>query len=354
MLASFCILGGIGWYIHDAFSAPSVVAGNWDFQYKKIPYNVPSIDITLSHNIDPKTVNANSFKISPFVPGRPEVKDGNTLRYVLDKNLEIGKRYLLGITPDIQTTLGVALSNTLTFEIEAVGGVEVTRMIPDAETTALGKNPLFIFNIPVVSTSSLKKRDTLPCPVVFTPSLEGVCSWTSGNILEYKTKYPLSAATKYEVRVELGKEFLYPMSQAFSGSFSTPRLDLITGKDSRFVSPGIQRCDPQTDKGCLPEPPQVFTPKDKTTNVVSAVPINQTPVSFSPSRGIEIAFTAPIKSEDLQKSLVLVERPMTESISATLDKINTGSFASLPFRLVSPSNTTSSHIFSIERTDAPL
>jgi len=94
-------------------------------------------------------------------------------------------------------------------------------MIPDGETTSLAKNPIFIFNIPVIPLGSLQTRDALPCPVKFVPEIRGKCTWPSANILEYRLETQLDAATKYQATISLGSEFLYPLETPFEATFST-------------------------------------------------------------------------------------------------------------------------------------
>ena len=101
--------------------APSVVAGNFHLDYRKIPYNVPSIDFIFSHDIDPASVTSNSFKMYPFVKGTPTVKNGNTLSYVLQEPLKIGTKYLIELAPEISTTNKVAFGKTVSYEVEAIG-----------------------------------------------------------------------------------------------------------------------------------------------------------------------------------------------------------------------------------------
>lgn len=244
--------------------APTVVAGNFSLEYKKIPYNVPSIDITFSRDLDPNTVNANSVRIYPFVAGTATLKTPRTISYALGSKLSIGTTYLLQFTTDIASSQGKHLENEVSYEVEAIGGVAINKMIPDGDTKSLSKNPIFIFNIPVVPLSSLEVRDQLPCPVTFEPAIKGRCTWPSGNILEYRLDGNLDAATNYQVKVALGAEFLFPLENAFTGSFSTTPLRMLQGS---FDESGIQR--------------------------------------FSPKNGIPLVFTAPVELESLSKALAL-------------------------------------------------
>jgi hypothetical protein len=199
------LLGGGFYYGRGVLSAPTVLAGNWDFNYKKIPYDVPSIDITLSTDLKGETINKNTVKITPFIPGTPELKNGNTISYKLEKNLEIGKFYTIELASTIESQFGKPIGKPILYEIEAIGGLSVSRMIPSGSGSAAGlfKNPLVMFNIPVIASSSLSQRDKLPCPIRFTPEVKGRCTWPSANILEYRLEAPMNAATEYTAVVEV-------------------------------------------------------------------------------------------------------------------------------------------------------
>ncbi len=108
-LVVLMLAGGGVYYGRSIFTAPTVIAGNWDFNYKKIPYNVPSIDITMSTSLKAESVTKNSVKITPFVPGTPELKDGNIVSYKLEKPLEIGKFYTLELGESIESRIGKSL-----------------------------------------------------------------------------------------------------------------------------------------------------------------------------------------------------------------------------------------------------
>ena len=103
------LAGGGVYYGRSVFTAPTVIAGNWNFNYKKIPYNVPSIDITMSTSLKSESITKNTVKITPYVPGTPELKDGNIVSYKLEKPLEIGKFYTLELSDSIESKFGKTL-----------------------------------------------------------------------------------------------------------------------------------------------------------------------------------------------------------------------------------------------------
>ena len=146
-------------------------------------------------------------------------------------------------------------------------------MIPTSTTTGLFKNPLVVFNIPVILQSSLGERDKLPCPIEFTPALKGRCTWPSSNIMEYRLDEPMQAATRYDAKVQLaGTGFLYPMQTAYTGSISTTPLTMMVGQST--ISP------------------------DAATNTKE-----EDATIFSPSRGVLLRFSAPVAKSELKKYL---------------------------------------------------
>ncbi len=146
-------------------------------------------------------------------------------------------------------------------------------MIPTSTTTGLFKNPLVVFNIPVIPQSSLGERDKLSCPIEFTPALKGRCTWPSSNIMEYRLDEPMQAATRYDAKVQLaGAGFLYPMQAAYTGSIRTTPLTMMVGQST--ISP-----DAATNT------------KDEDVTV------------FSPSKGVLLRFSAPVSRAELTKYL---------------------------------------------------
>lgn len=172
----------------------------------------------------------------------------------------------------------------------------MARAVPSGETSALSKNPVFIFNIPVVALSSLAEKDQIPCPVKFEPQVDGRCSWISGNVLEYVLEKPLLASSKYRVTVENSTGFLYPMKETFEGEFSTPELSAI-----------------------------VLTGAEVPT--------------FSPKDGMTLRFNADVDAEILSKKLVLLEEASQKSV---------------PFKISAVSGGSVSNALSITGQDGPL
>lgn len=232
--------GVLGWsHYLKTYAVPEVLGANFSLEYRKIPFDVASVDFTFSTELDPATVNPANVSVSPSLSGYPSLKSGNVVSFALSEKMAVGSKYVFTLSKDIATPRGKKLGSDFVVEIEAVGGVKVSRAIPTGETDKLSKNPVFIFNLPVVALASLAEKDEIPCPVKFEPEVPGRCSWIAGNVLEYVLEKPLAGSAKYAVTVSNSTGFLYPMKEAFTAEFATPELRALvdTGAELPRFSP---------------------------------------------------------------------------------------------------------------------
>ncbi len=102
------------------WTVPSVSGANFSLEYRKIPFDVKSIDITFSTPLDATSLTANSVTISPFVEGAASIKDKNTISYTLTKKLVVGESYTLTIASGIRSSYGKELGSEQIFSFEAI------------------------------------------------------------------------------------------------------------------------------------------------------------------------------------------------------------------------------------------
>ena len=102
------------------FSIFEVNGGNFDLGIKKIPYNVKTIDISFSKELDGVSIMKDVFKITPEVPGVVKLKDNNTISYELSQNLEIGQDYTITLSKTIKSFVGEALEDDIVYIVSAV------------------------------------------------------------------------------------------------------------------------------------------------------------------------------------------------------------------------------------------
>lgn len=225
--------------IAKRLSIPSVSGANFSLEYRKIPFDTKSIDITFSSDIDSASVTSKSVTLSPFLEGKPQLKDRNTISYVLDKKMSIGETYTLTIGSDISSLYGKKIGTEQVFVIEAIAGAQATKILPSGKLENLGQSIVVLFNIPLVALTNLDERDKLPCPLEITPKVEGKCQWTNGNILEFIPKKPLELSTKYHIRVISTDGLLYPLTNTLETDITTPELSLRTEMESFNPAQGI-------------------------------------------------------------------------------------------------------------------
>jgi len=261
MVAIISIGGYLGYQeLTKRWMVPMVSGANFSLEYRKIPFNTKSIDIVFSTALDPASLTTKNITLSPFVEGKANLKDGNTVSYALDKNLAIGETYTLTISSDIRSVYGKTLGNEQIFTIEAIAGAESTKILPSGKLENLGQNIVVLFNIPMVPLTNLDARDKLPCPLEITPKVEGKCKWTNGNVLEFIPSKPLEMATKYHLKVSDVPGLLYPLINTLEDDIVTPELSVSVAS-----------------------------------------------LEFDPKNGIELITTAPVSVSDLLANLTLIK-----------------------------------------------
>lgn len=199
---------------------------NFDLWIKKLPYNVKSIDISFSKQLDEKSLEKDVFKITPEVPGVVKLKDKNTLSYELSEKLTIGQDYTLTISKDIKSTSNKSLENDAVYIISAVAGAKVTKVLPEENLEDLGKNLVVFFSLPMINFTDLESRDNIPCPVEITPKVEWKCSWTTTSVVEFIPKTIFNWATKYDYKISSKSWMNFELENILTGSFTTPELQV--------------------------------------------------------------------------------------------------------------------------------
>lgn len=104
------ILGFAGWWYFGSYSAvPQVIGANFSVEYHKVPYNVPSLDVTFSLPLDAATITSKTVTLSPYVEGKATLEKGNIVRYTLASPLKVGEHYTLTLLKDITSSHGVSI-----------------------------------------------------------------------------------------------------------------------------------------------------------------------------------------------------------------------------------------------------
>lgn len=223
------ILTAVIYFNYSKFSDSLVfeVSGwNFDLWIKKLPYNVKSIDISFSKDLDEKSISKDIFKITPEVPWVVKLKDKNTISYELSEKLTIGQDYTLTISKDIKSSKNDTLENDLVYIVSAVFGPKVTKVLPEEKLEDLGKNLVVFFSLPMVNFTDLDSRDKLPCPIDITPKVEWKCVWTTSSVVEFIPKTSFAWATKYDYKIKTSSWMNYELENILTWSFVTPELQV--------------------------------------------------------------------------------------------------------------------------------
>ena len=96
-----------------------------------MPFNAKSIDLTFSINIDEKTINQSSLKITPAIDWKVILKTPNTISFVLNQKLEISKDYTIVLSKWIKSTSWDEISEDLVYMITTVPAVSVIKFLPE-------------------------------------------------------------------------------------------------------------------------------------------------------------------------------------------------------------------------------
>lgn len=208
------------------FSIFEVNGGNFDLGIKKIPYNVKTIDISFSKELDSVSIMKDTFKITPEVPGSVKLKDKNTISYELTQNLEIGQDYTISLSKTIKSFAGEALENDIIYIVSAVSWAKVVKVLPEEKLDDTSKNMVAFFSLPMVSLTDLDSKDKLPCPLEITPKIAGKCNWTTTSVLEFIPEKSFVWATKYDYKITSKPGMNYDLESTLTGSFSTPDLQV--------------------------------------------------------------------------------------------------------------------------------
>ena len=129
------------------WAVPMVSGANFSLEYRKIPFDAQSIDITFSTELDPTSITTKNVTLSPFVEGGATLKDKNTVSYALNKKLAIGETYTLTIGSDIKSIYGKELGAEQVIAFEAIAGAAATKILPSGKLENLRQNIIILDNI---------------------------------------------------------------------------------------------------------------------------------------------------------------------------------------------------------------
>ncbi len=215
----------------DAFT---VLWGNFDMNYRKLPFDQKSIDFVLSKELDQTSVKNENFEISPKVDGTWSMKDDKTLSFTFGEKLTVGDEITFTLKSSLISKKWEALGQDYNYDIHIVSAPKIVKITPSGNLENLSQNIAVFFNIPMVSLSTLWEKEEMPCPLKITPKLEGTCKWTTSSVLEFVPKTSFAGATKYTLEYENVPGLLYTISDTPAATIQTPNLQYF--HSSRFTA----------------------------------------------------------------------------------------------------------------------
>lgn len=205
-------------------STPTVVAWNFDFNYKKIPFDVGYIDFTFSKDIDSQSLNKDNFSINPQIDWELSLVSSNTIRYSFTQNLKSWQDISISLSKNLKATNGKNLDKDYDYIVTVVDSPKVTLISPSWNLDNLSQNLSVFFNIPMIPLTSLDNKDNLPCPIEIEPQIEWTCKWTNSSVVEFVPKDFWQWATDYKIKVVNKDWLLYKLSTEAESMINTSSL----------------------------------------------------------------------------------------------------------------------------------
>ncbi len=214
----------IFWYFFYFTWSMKVLAWNFDFNYRKIPFDVWYIDFTLSSDLDETTVNKTNFEINPKIDWVVTLVNKNTIRYKFLEKLTVWQDMSITLKSWLKSSLWKNLDKEYNYIVSIIESPKVLKITPSWKLNNLGQNIAVFFNIPMVPLTNLDTKDKLPCPIVIEPKIEWKCRWTTSSVMEFIPKNWFVWATKYKITVNNDNWLLYKLWQSWTWTIETPNL----------------------------------------------------------------------------------------------------------------------------------
>ena len=132
----------------------------------------------------------------------------DTVIFTPSKQLVREQVYRVRVGKEAVGLNGQAMSEPAEFDLQSVGYLEISEVIPDNGTRDVDTDtPITVlFNRPVVPLVTTSNQSNLPQPLIIDPPVNGQGEWTSTSIYRFIPTEPMDGATTYEITVEAGLE----------------------------------------------------------------------------------------------------------------------------------------------------
>jgi len=161
-------------------------------------------------------------------------ENDTVLTFTPNEALERADQYTVSINVNAKSKAGLSLAEEVKFDVETVGYLEVTNVLPSPETAnaAVDSVITLMFNRPVVPLTDLSNQAALPNPLVLTPAVEGQGEWLNTSIYVFRPSQPLAGGQTYTGRVASGLDDVTggTLAQDFEWSFSVTAPSVVSSE----------------------------------------------------------------------------------------------------------------------------
>ncbi|MEM7115265.1 MAG: Ig-like domain-containing protein [Chloroflexota bacterium] len=162
-----------------------------------------AITLRFDQPMDQVSVEA-AFAIEPAVEGEFMWSRPDTVIFTPRSKLARRQSYQVAVGETAVSQNGLPLSQAIALELQTVGSLEVSQLIPTADGRGIEPDSdiTVIFNRPVVPLTSTSNQTDLPQPLTISPETAGIGEWVSTSIYRFVPDEPLQGATNYSVEID--------------------------------------------------------------------------------------------------------------------------------------------------------
>ncbi|MBE2224420.1 MAG: Ig-like domain-containing protein, partial [Anaerolineae bacterium] len=155
-----------------------------------------------------KALEIKSVPDETAVSGTTSWPRPDTVIFTPNEQLSREQVYRVRVGKEAAGLNGQAMSEPSEFDLQSVGYLEVSELIPENGTRDVDTDtPITVlFNHPVVPLVTTDNQAGLPQPLTINPPVAGTGEWTSTSIYRFIPDESMNGATKYEVTVNAGLE----------------------------------------------------------------------------------------------------------------------------------------------------
>lgn len=187
-----------------------------------------------------------AFESDPPLTGTFTWPDDRTVEFQPSSPLERASRYAITIDKTAKSAAGLTLPEAVTLNVDTVGFLEVTQVLPAPGTADADVASLItvMFNRPVVPLTVTGDQSTLPDPLTLDPPVGGTGEWLNTSIFVFRPDESLAGSTTYHATVASGLADTTGgvLKDSFEWDFSTPRPAVVE------TTPALDAADVRLDE----------------------------------------------------------------------------------------------------------